>query len=74
MKKKPLDQPEQDLKDNLSQTKIYINKLWEGIEERPTHFDSDSTTSWSEAPAERIFSILQTTVEHKNAIKLPNRI
>ena len=29
---------------------IYINKLWEGIEERLTHFDSDGTTSWSEAP------------------------
>ena len=50
----------------------YIDKLWLGIEERLTHFDSDGTTSWSEAPAEGFFSILQTIVDHKTAIKLSN--
>ena len=37
----------------------YINELWAGISERLTHFDSDGTTAWSEAPAEGICSILQ---------------
>ena len=50
----------------------YNDKLWLGIEERLTHFDSDGTTSWSEAPAEGFFSILQTIVDHKTAIKLSN--
>ena len=35
----------------------YIDKLWLGIEERLTNFDSDETTSWSETPAEGFFSI-----------------
>ena len=46
----------------------YIDKLWGGIQERLTHFDADGTTAWSEAPAEGIFSILQTIVDHKTAI------
>ena len=45
----------------------YIDKL-----ERLTHFDADGTTAWSEAPAEGIFSILQTIVDHKTAIQLKN--
>ena len=43
----------------------YIDKLWGGIQERLTHFDADGTTAWSEAPAEGIFSILPTIVDHK---------
>ena len=50
----------------------YIDKLWRGIQERLTHFDADGTTAWSEAPAEGIFSILQTIVDHKTAIQLKN--
>ena len=50
----------------------YINKLWAGISERLTHFDSDGTTAWSEAHAELIFSILQNICDHKSSIKLSN--
>ena len=42
----------------LSIVANYIDDLWEGIEERLQYFDSDGTTSWSEAPAEEVFSIL----------------
>ena len=50
----------------------YINELWAGISERLTHFDSDGTTAWSEAPAEGICSILQNICDHKSSIKLSN--
>ena len=50
----------------------YIKSLSEGITERLTHFDKDGTTSWSEAPAEGIFSILQTICDKKPGIKLSN--
>ena len=43
----------------------YVEDLWEGIKERWTHFDSDGSTGWSEAPAEGIFSILNYIIEHK---------
>ena len=39
----------------LSIVANYIDNLWEGIEERLQYFDSDGTTSWSEAPAEGVF-------------------
>jgi len=49
----------------------YIESIWEGITERLTHFDEDGKTSWSEAPAMEIFSILQTICDKKPGIKLP---
>ena len=50
----------------------YVDKLWKGIQERLAYFDKDGSTCWSEAPAEGIFSILQTIVDHKTAIQLKN--
>ena len=50
----------------------YIESLWEGKTERLTHFDKDGTTSWSEAPAEGIFSILEIICDKKPGRKLSN--
>ena len=52
----------------------YVEKLWSGIAERLKHFDKDGTTSWSEAPSESIFSILDYVVEHKPSLKYTHMI
>ena len=52
----------------------YVEDLWEGIKERLTHFDSDGSTGWSEAPAEGIFSILNYIIEHKPSLSVKHMI
>ena len=52
-------------KNTLPVLQDYVEDLWQGIEDRLTHFDSDGSTGWSEAPAEGIFSILDYIIEHK---------
>ena len=51
--------------DAAAAVNLYIDALWEGVKDRLTKFDKEGTTSWSEAPAEGIFSILSYIIENK---------
>ena len=48
----------------------FIDKLWEGVVDRFKHNNNlaDSTTCWSEAPAESIFSTWQFVIDHRASL------
>ena len=48
----------------------YVESLWEGISKRLDFCDKGGTTTWSEAPAEGIFSILSYIIENKPGLSV----
>ena len=52
----------------------YTDKLFEEIADRMQHSDTDGTTSWSEAPAESIFSVFKMVLHGRESLSVGHTV
>ena len=58
----------------VSKCHNYINLLYEKIKSRMEYSDLDGPSSWSEAPAESIFSVYKAALDGRKSLSVINTV